>query len=603
MEIKVEDLRAVDIPKHCAICINTFKDKRELEKHKSDVHRTGNVKCDYCDKKFKHKEYLASHVKKLHLTIQLNIKCKICENVFSNEPNLKNHIALIHSMKALSCDFCEEKFVSKNKLEVHLGRKHFKTRTSQCKTCPKKFFSNSDLNAHIVQVHSDLKPFKCDICPAQFKRNSGWHTHRKSHFREKEFQCPVCQKKFKHKASIVNCMNKHDCPDLSYPCTIKGCDAVLKTSDTFVKHKNIHKEDRTRYLCRICTKTLSGKSELKRHIKQVHGNEEKKYQCNICPIKCHSKGQLSTHISTHSGDIFNCPFENCTSKSNTQYGINHHFKKKHGKVKHRKPVEEIKKEKDIKLECSFCDKKIRAGNSPIHSMKVHMKTHEMERPSLECPIQDCEKRILIWNSKNGKSYQSYQLPIQYFNHLETTHTISFEQHEIQVTYQCHSCSNEVVLKTNKARHKMLASAYSHSWGETLQKHIKENHNKNIEIGIWSEEWSNFYERTKIVLQERPVQEMTFIEMLIQSKKCEMKCDFKVIDKFQSLRKAKLLKHYCINHFRDQLLYLESNYFKGDKVSVCSQCGFEVKRNAYTVAKIVHIGVKHNEVIPILKTHF
>merc|ERR1719319_1659782 len=96
---------------------------------------------------------------------------------------------------------------------------------------------------------------------------------------------------------------------------------------------------------------------------------------------------------------------------------------------------------------------------------------------------------------------------------------------------------------------------------------------------------------EMLIQERPVQEMTFIEMLIQSKKCEMKCDFKVIDKFQSLRKAKLLKHYCIN------------YFKGDKVSVCSQCGFEVKRNAYTVAKIVHIGVKHNEVIPILKTHF
>ena len=161
----------------------------------------------------------------------------------------------------------------------------------------------------------------------------------------------------------------------------------------------------------------------------------------------------------------------------------------------------------------------------------------------------------------------------------------------------------MVLKTNKARNKTLASAYSHNWGDILKNHIKGNHNKNIVIGNWAEEWNNFYERTEIVLQERAVKEMSFIDMLIQSQRCEMKCDFKVTDKFQSQRKAKLLKHYCINHFKDQLLYLQSNYFKGDKVSVCSQCGFEVKRYRNAGTRILHIGVTHNQLIPILKTHF
>ena len=133
--------------------------------------------------------------------------------------------------------------------------------------------------------------------------------------------------------------------------------------------------------------------------------KKKNFECNICGTKTVTNPELTRHMLVHSGDVFPCPVEGCTSKSNTQYGSNYHFKKKHGQIKHRRSVYEIKKDQDRRLDCTLCDRKIRAGAPSLRSMKLHMMTHE-KQVQINCPTAGCKTTI-------GASSNSYSFPIQY----------------------------------------------------------------------------------------------------------------------------------------------------------------------------------------------
>ena len=206
----------------------------------------------------------------------------------------------------------------------------------------------------------------------------------------KDFDCAVCLKKLKHKANAVNCLKRHNSPEcVEFPCN--NCGAVLQTEDGRRKHMKNH-EERNYFTCVICTRTLSGRAELNRHMKHVHGNIEKNFGCSVCGLKWATRSQLGNHMKIHSGQIFSCSFEGCKSKSNTQYGLNFHFKKKHGQVNHRRPFGEIEMDRNKRFTCEICDKSFKLGNGPLFIMKAHRKTHTNQQ-SLDCVVKDCTKKI------------------------------------------------------------------------------------------------------------------------------------------------------------------------------------------------------------------
>jgi uncharacterized Zn-finger protein len=407
------------LPKHCSLCIKAFRGQKEWDMHQTEAHMKGDVECEFCEKTFSHKHYLSRHAKDIHFVVQEDSTCIDCNKVFRDKVKLEKHKVHQHSAKTIHCDLCEEKFSTNNKLKIHRGRKHFKLRDFPCKECPKKFFSKTDVRTHIVQVHSDYKPYKCDMCPATFKRNTAWHTHRKTHIYEENLECPVCQKMFQSKTGLRVHLDNHRKPAQTFICTVENCDTVLTSKGGFQGHLKTH-IPRERVPCTICLSTLTNNQDLKRHMRNVHENREKKFQCKICQVRTFTEQELARHMQTHSGEVFQCPMEGCKSKSNTQYGINFHVKKKHGQIKHRRPVEDIFRAREKMLECSLCDKKIRSGAAPLHTMRLHMKTHENEL-TIECPMGNCVKRIRQTQTQNT----SYNLPIQYFNHLEKEHDISF----------------------------------------------------------------------------------------------------------------------------------------------------------------------------------
>ena len=86
----------------------------------------------------------------------------------------------------------------------------------------------------------------------------------------------------------------------------------------------------------------------------------------------------------------------------------------------------------------------------------------------------------------------------------------------------------------------------------------------------------------------------------------MRCDFQVTDeKRPSAFKPKLLKHYSLEHFGPHLLEKEEIYFRGKHFPICVQCAFEIGKNGPEKmnAKALHIGVSHNEIVPILTSYF
>ena len=150
----------------------------------------------------------------------------------------------------------------------------------------------------------------------------------------------------------------------------------------------------------------------------------------------------------------------------------------------------------------------------------------------------------------------------------------------------------------------LATDFASNWGEVLKKHISGAHEEEALEGTWSITWNAFFIRTKVTLERKLKVEPGLLERLLAEKTCKMNCDFEVKSgRFLSVYKAKLLKHYSTEHFGAELLQKESQFFRGKRFPQCVICGFEIKQSSNLNTKAAHIGVTHNEIVPILKRHF
>ena len=403
-------------------------------------------------------------------------ECDICHKMYKN---LSSHKNFAHK-KDFECDECDETFAYKNVLEIHIGRKHLVSREVPCVQCNKKFFNKHDLKDHITQVHNEERPFKCDECELTFKRSSNYHTHKKTHKDTKDFECPICHKTFKNKSSIARCINTHNLEGQSFPCHVATCDAVLKSPDLVRGHfLRVHSEKAATisFPCTVCTKTFKSNSDLKRHTNKVHLKLEKPFKCSVCPRKCYTEKELERHVNIHSGETFSCWYEGCSSKSNTKYGINHHYKKKHGQVKHRPGY--VGKDTSKRAPCDLCGFMVKSGNSLVHSMKLHKEKHNAQI-AINCPVSTCS--IKIFTSKT-----SYSFPLPLYSHIETVHEVPLEQFVVDFT--CKICSEKVTGRCIGDR-----VTFADKWKTNMKKHIKIHHKETLPgLKVFAEDWKKYFE--------------------------------------------------------------------------------------------------------------
>lgn len=108
--------------------------------------------CDYCEKLFLCKNYLAFH---LQNHVQSRLLCWVCNG------------------------FCT--FACKSYLKRHMWKRHNVTRFYECLTCHRKFEFWNKLNLHLKSHREQRQLHRCEICLKTFKFNHELRKHEKVH--------------------------------------------------------------------------------------------------------------------------------------------------------------------------------------------------------------------------------------------------------------------------------------------------------------------------------------------------------------------------------------------------------------------------------------
>jgi len=148
----------------------------------------GEVKCDYCDKKYSSKNSLGAHLKKCHtagikkeLLVESGVEGSIASDgvaldesgeVETNDETAESVVELDASLnsnqeqseqleqdaKKFACDLCDKRFVSEQGRRTHNTRKHGSDQplllACEYQDCALAFLKNSELRKHEIAMHN-----------------------------------------------------------------------------------------------------------------------------------------------------------------------------------------------------------------------------------------------------------------------------------------------------------------------------------------------------------------------------------------------------------------------------------------------------------------
>ncbi|XP_067632237.1 zinc finger protein 665 isoform X2 [Eurosta solidaginis] len=164
----------------CPHCSCVLKDQKALEKHVGDAHLPAT--CEQCDKVFRSKRYLASHIRAIH-EHECRYFCSYCEKGYFFRSQRDSHVELMHPKSLYKCGKCKYETKYAKSLEIHMD-KHLNNEKMLCPYCSKKFGRMNSLNLHIKR-HENNKPYRCcdtivDGCEAAYIAEYLLNNHIKS---------------------------------------------------------------------------------------------------------------------------------------------------------------------------------------------------------------------------------------------------------------------------------------------------------------------------------------------------------------------------------------------------------------------------------------
>ncbi|GFO08042.1 Zinc finger protein zxdc [Plakobranchus ocellatus] len=287
-----------------------------------------------------------------------NLKCEICGKEFAKEIGLVRHKKRIHGVDQLAyhkCPYqdCDEQFVKKEKLEIHLC-KHSPERRLFCEKCGQSFSCQRYLDvhykihikneAHAANPPSRSIPCEQDGCTKLFTTRE----NMKSHFLNQ------------HRGRKPRAL-----PGVFFPCTVPGCGKKFSFRSTLYRHKKlVHKggdyklgRHVVQYPCSHegCGKVFNRKNLLEEHLVMEHGKSSPK---RLLPLRSRAL-DFTERICIHCGMVltvtllprheqlyhsakvernlsenrsFPCHLEGCYEVFNTQEDRLEHVQRHIGKV-------------------------------------------------------------------------------------------------------------------------------------------------------------------------------------------------------------------------------------------------------------------------------
>ena len=110
--------------------------------HKQIHNAETKHECDKCDKKFTNKRNLMRHKKEVHFGRNVNV----------------NHVENLDDAKyIIKCEQCDLKFKRNSVLKRHVASIHCASKSFQCISCEKAFSRKDTLTRHMKSIHTEEK--------------------------------------------------------------------------------------------------------------------------------------------------------------------------------------------------------------------------------------------------------------------------------------------------------------------------------------------------------------------------------------------------------------------------------------------------------------
>ena len=230
----------------------------------------GKLVCLLCNEEFISKNSLQLHLRTGHKNF--DVICDCCGLHFKDAVEYKNHRDLI-------CKICKKSFSVERTLYNHMRKFHGGYKASSynhmCEQCGESFDNVNRLEKHVSYVHGDgVTSHMCEKCGESFDTPM----ELKNHTNEKHTKhiCDKCGKEFKNAAAVRT-------------------------------HKIIVHQDSSKRFCEICQKMFANGAELYKHFCDQHPYHECPvrlgvdfYQCFVCQKVMASQAALYTHLKlTH----------------------------------------------------------------------------------------------------------------------------------------------------------------------------------------------------------------------------------------------------------------------------------------------------------------
>ncbi|XP_033479000.2 uncharacterized protein LOC117254716 [Epinephelus lanceolatus] len=372
----------------CSKCGKSLGSWLELKAHKK-THAVEGLTCLACDKQFKEKSALVSHLK-LHKKVQSNpqsLICGDCGKVFGRMYHLKRHIVTHRKAtngECYTCPDCQRNFAFPEDLNKHLEI-HVKENNGTCSKCDETFSSPEELEKH-MEVHNKI--YACSICGKKFKVEYALKKHEQGH-QDEQYYCSLCRKHFMKLSHYKRHVMVHNRREARCP----HCDSVFLKLTALKYHLRTHTEERP-YQCTCCIETFEEKEDLEQHcLKHRKFKRERPYSCTRCDAAFSALIELTDHMTSHEGEQpLNCPVCGRTFLNKTK--LEKHLSIHTGERPHLCSIcgNGFPSAASLKLhihihtgekpfQCSQCSKSFRSSSG----LRLHSRQHMEVRPSYECP--------------------------------------------------------------------------------------------------------------------------------------------------------------------------------------------------------------------------
>lgn len=319
---------------HCSHCSMKFEQGWQLETHFKESHRKSDAKNvqqviasskeDFSAQSsfllstqvpdesiktnatsFKITQPLLRESKKKNVTIKL--KCKHCSQLFSTVCDMREHISKKHKITKeevalkFHCSHCSMKFDKSWQLQEHFQGTHRKSNT---KNVNQQVIENSlETDDEEIETEGEAPDFDEDKLRSMFKGET-------FNYYYKAFDCTLCRKigAFDKLAGLkMHCVKVHRIKKIrcSY-CTHSFNDPQKfifhferRHSSMTLKGSSIRRDypiPNEDIECPHCSKILSQKESLRRHIELVHNTDRPKVFCDQCTESFIDRRTLQNHI-------------------------------------------------------------------------------------------------------------------------------------------------------------------------------------------------------------------------------------------------------------------------------------------------------------------